>query len=85
MNKAHQILLCGMLVLLGHDCLGAEAPTLNAEQTQAGCAFRTEALLPQSGSKRIQDGSWRISSKRQSRNGSRRINKNRENNRTLEF
>jgi hypothetical protein len=39
MSKAHLILLCGMMVLPGRDCLGVEAPTLNAEQLKQVVLF----------------------------------------------
>jgi hypothetical protein len=39
MSKAHLILLCEMMVLPGSDCLGVEAPTLNAEQLKQVVLF----------------------------------------------
>ena len=43
MIKAHLVLLCGLVVLAGRDCLSADAPTLNAEQIKR--FFRAEALI----------------------------------------
>ena len=84
MIKAHLLLLCGLVVLAGRDCLSADAPTLNAEQIKRFVLFAPQALLAQSGSPRIQDRSWRVSFKRRPRNGPRGIDKDREDNRALE-
>ena len=46
MNKAHLILLCGMMLLPGRDCLGAEAPTLNAEQVKQAVLFAPKPYFP---------------------------------------
>ena len=46
MNKTHLILLCGMMVLPGRDCLGAEAPTLNAEQVRQVVLFAPKPYFP---------------------------------------
>jgi len=46
MNKAHLILLCGMLVLPGRDCLSVEAPTLNAEQAKQAVLFAPKPYFP---------------------------------------
>ena len=84
MGKAHLILLCGMMVLPGRDCLGAEAPTLNAEQVKQVVLFAPKPYFPKRARKEYKTGAG-ISSKHQSRNGSRSISKNREDNRALEF
>src|SRR2546429_3126658 len=39
MIKTHLLLLCGLVVLAGRDCLSAEAPTLNAEQIKRFVLF----------------------------------------------
>jgi TonB family protein len=46
MNKAHLILLCGMMVLPGPNFLGAEAPTLNAEQLKQVVLFAPKPYFP---------------------------------------
>jgi outer membrane biosynthesis protein TonB len=46
MNKAHLILLCGMLVSPGRNCLSVEAPTLNAEQVKQAVLFAPEPYFP---------------------------------------
>src|SRR6266481_10125406 len=61
MTKAHLLLLCGLVVLAGRDCLSADVSTLNAEQIKRFVLFAPKPYYPQSGSTRIQDGSWRVS------------------------
>jgi hypothetical protein len=56
MNKAHLILLCGMMVLPGRDCLGAEAPTLNAEQLKQVVLFAPKPYFPPRARKEYKTG-----------------------------
>jgi len=56
MNKVNLILLCGMLVLLGLHCLGAEAPTLNAEQVKQAVLFAPKPYFPTRARKEYKTG-----------------------------
>ena len=46
MIKAHLLLLCGLVVLAGRDCLSADAPTLNAEQIKRFVFFAPKPYYP---------------------------------------
>ena len=46
MIKAHLLLLCGLVVLAGRDCLSAEAPTLNAEQIKSCVLYAPKPYYP---------------------------------------
>ena len=46
MIKAHLLLLCGLVVLAGRDCLSADAPTLNAEQIKRFVLFAPKPYYP---------------------------------------
>jgi TonB family protein len=46
MFKAHLLLLCGLVVLTGRDCLGADAPTLTAEQIKQVVLFAPKPYYP---------------------------------------
>ena len=46
MIKAHLLLLCGLIVLAGRDCLSADAPTLNAEQIKRFVLFAPKPYYP---------------------------------------
>src|SRR5438067_13737148 len=46
MIKAHLLLLCGLVVLAGRDCLSADAPTLNAEQIKRFVLFALKPYYP---------------------------------------
>jgi hypothetical protein len=56
MSKAHLILLCGMMVLPGRDCWGAEAPTLNAEQVKQVVLFAPKPYFPTRARKEYKTG-----------------------------
>ena len=56
MNKAHLILLCGMLVLPGRDCFGVEAPTLTAEQVKQAVLFAPQPYFPNRARKEYKTG-----------------------------
>ena len=56
MNKAHLILLCGMLVLPGRDCFGVEAPTLTAEQVKQAVLFAPKPYFPNRARKEYKTG-----------------------------
>ena len=75
MIKAHLLLLCGLVVLAGRDCLSADAPTLNTEQIKRFVLFAPKPYYPSRARRELQDGSWRVSSKRRLRNGPRSIDK----------
>jgi TonB family protein len=46
MIKPHLLLLCGLLVLAGRDCLRADASTLNAEQIKQFVLFAPKPYYP---------------------------------------
>ena len=46
MSKAHLILLCGMMISTGRDFLGAEAPTLSADQLKQVVLFAPKPYFP---------------------------------------
>src|SRR5947208_15245553 len=46
MIKAHLLLLCALIVLAGHNCLSADAPTLNAEQIKRFVLFAPKPYYP---------------------------------------
>jgi TonB family protein len=46
MIKAQLLLLCGLIVLAGRDCLSANAPTLNAEQIKRFVLFAPKPRYP---------------------------------------
>jgi TonB family protein len=46
MIKAQLLLLCGLIVLAGRDCLSADAPTLNAEQIKRFVLFAPKPYYP---------------------------------------
>src|SRR5207245_5083192 len=46
MIKAHLLLLCGLVVLAGRDCLSADAPTLTAEQIKRFVLFAPKPYYP---------------------------------------
>ena len=56
MNKAHLILLCGMLALPGRNGLGAEAPTLNVEQVKQVVLFAPKPYFPTRARKEYKTG-----------------------------
>ena len=56
LSKAHLILLCGIMVLPGRDCLGAEAPTLNAEQVKQVVLFAPKPYFPTRARKEYKTG-----------------------------
>ena len=56
MNKPHLILLSGMLVLVGHGCLGAEAPSLNTEQVKQAVLFAPKPYFPYRARKEYKTG-----------------------------
>jgi outer membrane biosynthesis protein TonB len=57
MNNAYLVLLCGMLVLPGRDCLGAEPPTLNAEQLKQVVLFAPKPYFPSRARREYKTGS----------------------------
>jgi TonB family protein len=46
MIKAYLVLLCGLVVLTGRDCLSADAPTLNTEQMKRFVLFAPKPKYP---------------------------------------
>jgi|SRR6267154_1874343 TonB family protein len=46
MIKPYLVLLCGLVVLAGRDCLSAEAPTLNAEQIKSCVLYAPKPYYP---------------------------------------
>ena len=46
MIKPYLVLLCGLIVLAGRDCLSAEAPTLNAEQIKSCVLYAPKPYYP---------------------------------------
>ena len=46
MIKSYLVLLCGLVVLAGRDCLSAEAPTLNAEQIKSCVLYAPKPYYP---------------------------------------
>ncbi len=46
MVKPHLLLLCGLVVLTGRDCLCADAPTLTAEQIKQSVLFAPKPYFP---------------------------------------
>ena len=46
MIKAHLLVLCGLVVLAGRDCLSADAPTLNVEQIKRVVLFAPKPYYP---------------------------------------
>jgi TonB family protein len=46
MVKPHLLLLCGLIVLTGRDCLCADAPTLTAEQIKQSVLFAPKPYFP---------------------------------------
>src|SRR3954471_87603 len=55
-SKAHLILLCGIMVLPGRDCLGVEGPTLNAEQIKQVVLFAPKPYFPRRAGKEYKTG-----------------------------
>jgi TonB family protein len=56
MVKPHLLLLCSLVILTGRDCLGAEAPTLNAEQVKQVVLFAPKPYFPPRARKEYKTG-----------------------------
>jgi hypothetical protein len=46
MIKAYLVLLCGLIVLAGRDCLSADGPTPNAEQIKSLVLYAPKPRYP---------------------------------------
>ena len=46
MIKPYLVLLCGLVVLAGRDCVSAEAPTLNAEEIKSCVLYAPKPYYP---------------------------------------
>jgi len=56
MIKARLILVCGLVVLAGRDCLSADAPTLNAEQIKSFVLFAPKPYYPSPAAREYKTG-----------------------------
>jgi hypothetical protein len=46
MTKANLVLLCGLTILSGRDCLSADAPKLNTEQIKSCVLYAPKPYYP---------------------------------------
>ena len=46
MIKTYPVLLCGLALLAGRDCLIADAPTLNSEQIKSSVLYAPKPYYP---------------------------------------
>ena len=56
MVKPHLLLLCGLVVLTGRDCLCADAPTLNPKQIKRLVLFAPKPYFPTRARKEYKTG-----------------------------
>ena len=84
MIKPNLLLLCGLVVLAAHDCLSADAPTLNPEQIKHFVLFAPKPYYPSRARREYKTGAGMFLLNVNPETGSRGVDKNREDNRALE-
>ena len=56
MTKANFVLLCGLIILSGRDCLSADAPKLNSEQIKSCALYAPKPYYPSRAAKEYKTG-----------------------------
>jgi hypothetical protein len=56
MTKANPVLLCGLTILSGRDCLSADAPKLDAEQVKSCVLYAPKVYYPSRAAREYKTG-----------------------------